>query len=40
MDSLRIPAGLEKFLAHAESLHPSNNPKGENGFAKEFMVCH
>lgn len=37
MDSPRIPAGLEKFLAHAESLHPSNNPKGENGFAKEFM---
>lgn len=37
MNSSRIPEGLQKFLAHAEGLHPSNNPTRENGFAKEFM---
>lgn len=37
MNSPKIPEGLEAFLAHAESLHPSVNPKRENGFAKEFQ---
>ena len=40
MNSPKVPEGLEAFLAHAESLHPSVNPKRENGFAKEFQVCH
>ncbi|KAM7437282.1 protein tyrosine phosphatase [Porites harrisoni] len=37
MNSPKVPEGLEVFLAHAESLHPSGNPKRENGFAKEFQ---
>ena len=36
--SPKIPEGLQAFLAHAESLHPSSNEKRENGFAKEFQV--
>ena len=40
MNSPKVPEGLEAFLAHAESLHPSVNPKRENGFAKEFQVCN
>ena len=40
MDSPKIPEGLQKFLAHAESLHPSGNSKRENGFAKEFQVFY
>lgn len=30
--------GLKRFLQHAETLHPNNNPRRENGFAKEFQV--
>jgi hypothetical protein len=30
--------GLKRFLQHAETLNPKNNPRGENGFAKEFQV--
>lgn len=37
MSSSRIPDGLQSFLRHAESLHPSNNARGENGFAREFQ---
>ncbi|XP_031572401.1 tyrosine-protein phosphatase non-receptor type 12-like [Actinia tenebrosa] len=29
--------GLKRFLQHAETLHPNNNPRRENGFAKEFQ---
>lgn len=37
MSSSRIPDGLQSFLRHAESLHPSNHARGENGFAREFQ---
>ncbi|KAL9960413.1 hypothetical protein ACROYT_G033865 [Oculina patagonica] len=37
MSSPKIPEGLQAFLRHAESLHPSNNARRENGFAKEFQ---
>ena len=38
MSSAKIPEGLQSFLRHAESLHPSNNARRENGFAREFQV--
>lgn len=40
MTSPSIPEGLQTFLRHAQSLHPANNPRRENGFAKEFQVFH
>ena len=40
MTSPKIPEGLQIFLRHAESLHPANNPRRENGFAKEFQVFY
>ena len=40
MTSPKIPEGLQAFLRHAESLHPSNNARRENGFAKEFQVFY
>lgn len=40
MTSPSIPEGLQTFLRHAQSLHPANNPRRENGFAKEFQVFY
>lgn len=40
MTSPKIPEGLQAFLRHAESLHPANNPRRENGFAREFQVFY
>ena len=40
MGSPFVPEGLRVFLRHAKSLHPSNNVRRENGFAKEFQVFY